>query len=49
VGGHGPVRYCVEEYEPGRSIRFRFIGSEGGHGLDLEEEAPRAVRLRRLL
>jgi hypothetical protein len=23
-GGHGPVRYSVEAYEPGRMIRFRF-------------------------
>jgi len=24
VGGHGPIRYTVEAYEPGRRIRFRF-------------------------
>src|SRR5690349_16450146 len=23
-GGHGPIRYTVEEYDPGRLIRFRF-------------------------
>jgi hypothetical protein len=46
VGGHGPVRYYVEGYEPGRSVRFRFTGSEGSHGLELEEEAPGTVRLR---
>jgi hypothetical protein len=45
VGGHGPVRYYVEGYEPGRSVRFRFVGSEGSHGLELKE-TPRAVRLR---
>ena len=40
------LRTHVEGYEPGRSIRFRFIGSEGSHSLGLEEEAPRVVRLR---
>ena len=24
VGGHGPIRYVIEAYEPGRSIRFHF-------------------------
>jgi hypothetical protein len=32
VGGHGPVRYVVEDYAPGRSIRFRFTGPKGFHG-----------------
>jgi len=35
AGGHGPVRYFVEEYSPGQSIRFRFtrpIGWDGFHG-----------------
>ncbi|MDX1553243.1 MAG: SRPBCC family protein, partial [Marinobacter sp.] len=38
VGGHGPVRYCVEAYEPGKSIRFRFIapkGFRGWHGYEI--------------
>jgi hypothetical protein len=30
-GGHGVIRYSVEEYEPGRCVRFRF---EPGQGLD---------------
>jgi hypothetical protein len=30
-GGHGVIRYWVEEYEPGRCVRFRF---EPGQGLD---------------
>jgi hypothetical protein len=29
VGGHGPVRYEVEAYTPGRAVRFRFIGPRG--------------------
>lgn len=32
VGGHGPIRYRVELYEPGRRIRFRFTGPPGLHG-----------------
>ncbi len=32
VGGHGPVRYTVEEYQPGLWIRFRFSGPRGFDG-----------------
>jgi hypothetical protein len=32
VGGHGPIRYFVEAYEPGKSIRFRFTGPRGFNG-----------------
>lgn len=34
VGGHGPVRYTVEGYHPGRWVRFRFtapLGFDGWH------------------
>ncbi|MFD5096565.1 SRPBCC family protein [Amycolatopsis thailandensis] len=31
-GGHGPVRYRVESYEPGRSVRFRFTAPRGFDG-----------------
>ena len=31
TGGHGPIRYAVSEYEPGRRLRFR---PEPGTGLD---------------
>jgi hypothetical protein len=34
AGGHGPIRYRVEAYEPGRLVRFRFTsprGFEGNH------------------
>ena len=40
TGGHGPIRYFVEAYEPGRSIRFRFTGPkcfDGWHGLEVLE------------
>lgn len=42
VGGHGPVRYNVEDYQPGRSVRFRFTaprGFLGTHGYEIEERA----------
>ncbi|WP_194432235.1 DUF2867 domain-containing protein [Streptomyces alkaliphilus] len=31
TGGHGPIRYTVEEYEPGRRVRFRFEQLGGGY------------------
>jgi hypothetical protein len=31
-GGHGPIRYVVEEYRPGRQVVFRFTRPEGFHG-----------------
>ena len=32
AGGHGPIRYFVESYVPGESIRFRFTGPKGFDG-----------------
>ena len=32
AGGHGPIRYFVEDYLPGRFIRFRFTGPKGFNG-----------------
>jgi hypothetical protein len=32
AGGHGPIRYFVEEYEPGKSVTFRFTGPKGFDG-----------------
>ncbi|WP_280399505.1 SRPBCC family protein [Nocardia carnea] len=32
AGGHGPIRYAVEHYVPGRWVRFRFTGPRGFHG-----------------
>jgi hypothetical protein len=40
-GGHGPVRYAVVDYEPGRRIRFVFKaprGFNGWHELQLQPE-----------
>lgn len=36
-GGHGPIRYFVEEYTPSRSIKFRFIGPKGFKGFHCYE------------
>src|SRR3712207_995665 len=47
-GGHGPVRYVVEAYRPGRRIRFRFTapaGFEGTHGFSVEEAEDGLARL----
>jgi hypothetical protein len=32
VGGHGPIRYTVVGYEPGRRVRFRFDAPAGFDG-----------------
>lgn len=32
IGGHGPIRYVVEAYTPGQSVRFRFTGPRGFTG-----------------
>jgi hypothetical protein len=37
-GGHGPIRYYVESYDPGKSIRFRFTrpaGFDGTHAFQV--------------
>ena len=36
-GGHGPIRYSVEEYRPGESVRFRFRGPKGFDGVHFFE------------
>jgi hypothetical protein len=39
VGGHGDVRYTVDDYEPGRRVVFRFadgVGIIGTHRLEVE-------------
>jgi len=52
IGGHGPIRYGVEEYEPGRSILFRFTaprGFDGTHGLTVERVDKDRTRLSHVL
>lgn len=47
-GGHGRIRYAVEQHEPSRSVVFRFtpeIALDGIHRLDVEPLSPRRTRL----
>ena len=40
-GGHGPIRYSVEAYEPGKRVDFKFIaplGFNGGHRFEIQEQ-----------
>lgn len=51
-GGHGPIRYFVEDYIPGKSIRFRFTGPRGFngfHGYDVVIEGESRAILRNTL
>lgn len=51
-GGHGPIRYTVAEYEPGRRVRFVFrevTGIAGFHELSIEELPGGTSRMRHLL
>ena len=51
AGGHGPVRYTVTAYTPGRHVRFRFTaprGFDGFHEFTAEPAADGTV-LRHLL
>lgn len=44
VGGHGPIRYSIEEYRPSRLIVFRFLaphGFEGAHRYEVFEQQGR--------
>jgi hypothetical protein len=52
LGGHGPIRYMVERYNPGCAVWFRLTGPagfDGGHGFDLESTATGGTRLRHVL
>lgn len=50
TGGHGPVRYRVAEYEPGRRVRFDFTDPEGGfHEIAVEPLGERRCRVRHVL
>jgi RimJ/RimL family protein N-acetyltransferase len=46
--GHGPVRYTVEAYDPGRLLRFRFTRPKGFHGTHVfsVEEVEGGTRIR---
>jgi hypothetical protein len=50
-GGHGPVRYRVEEYVPGRRVVFRFserMGLDGTHRFEVDDSQG-VVELRHVL
>ena len=52
VGGHGPIRYIVESYQPGRSVRFRFTGPKGyigTHRFEAEAMDGEKTRLRHII
>ncbi len=48
-GGHGPIRYHVVEYDPGRFVRFRFSAPAGflGHHEFIVERAGESSALLR--
>jgi len=51
-GGHGPIRYFVEEYMAGKRIVFRFTGPNGFngyHGYDVVEIENSKTELRETL
>jgi hypothetical protein len=51
-GGHGPIRYVVEEYSPGNSVKFRFTGPngfDGYHGFSIQPRSERDIVLRHSL
>ena len=41
AGGHGPIRYEVEAYDPGHRVQFRFTGPAGFDGFHAFEVMPR--------
>ncbi len=52
AGGHGPLRYTVESYEPGRQVLFRIHkpkGLVGTHGFEVERLSPDRSLLRHTL
>lgn len=51
AGGHGPIRYVVVDYQPGRWARFRFTrprGFDGFHEFTAEPVGATHVRLTHL-
>jgi hypothetical protein len=52
VGGHGPIRYTVDHYEPGHRVRFRFMappGFDGTHEFTIVPVDAAHVRLRHVI
>ena len=47
-GGHGPIRYAVEKYDPHATIQFRFtspLGFNGIHKFDVKELSDRQTEV----
>ena len=52
AGGHGPIRYYVEKYEPGKIVEFHFTGPngfDGFHGYEVIELDNNRTMLRETL
>jgi hypothetical protein len=52
VGGHGPIRYTVESYQPGHCIQFRFTrpqGFLGSHRFEVETLGGEKAKLRHII
>ena len=52
VGGHGPICYGVESYDPGLRIQFRFIAPKGFigiHRFEVEAMGDGRTRLRHII
>lgn len=48
-GGHGPIHYSVEQYNPTKIIQFRFIKPEGFHGIhkfEISETVPNKTEIK---
>jgi hypothetical protein len=48
-GGHGPIRYLVQEYKPGESIKFKFTkptGFNGFHKFEITETGSNKTELK---
>jgi hypothetical protein len=56
-GGHGPIAYRVDRYEPGRCVRFRFTrspvamarGLEGVHWFAVHDRGPAGATVEHVL
>ncbi len=49
AGGHGPIRYYVKKYEPGKLVQFNFTGPNGFngfHGYEVIEKENNKTELR---
>ena len=51
-GGHGPIRYFIESYSRGHSVKFRFTapaGFDGWHGYEIVDASAERCVLRHTL